>query len=86
MKLKKDFITHETNGQQIMVSTGESRFYGMVKANKTAAFIVNCLKTDTDEETITEKLKGRFDGPEDKMRSDVHRIVEQLKGIGAIEE
>ena len=46
MKLKNEFITHETDGEQIMVSAGTS-FNGIVKSNKTAAFIVNCLKTDT---------------------------------------
>ena len=46
MKLKEEFITHETDGEQIMVCAGTS-FNGIVKSNKTAAFIVDCLKTDT---------------------------------------
>lgn len=54
MKLKNEFITHETDGEQIMVSAGTS-FNGIVKSNKTAAFIVNCLKTDTTPAKIIEK-------------------------------
>lgn len=31
MKLKDGFITHETGGEQIMVSAGETKFSGLVK-------------------------------------------------------
>ena len=57
MKLKNEFITHETDGEQIMVSAGTS-FNGIVKSNKTAAFIVNCLKTDTTPAKIIDKLRS----------------------------
>ena len=49
MKLKNGFITHETDGEQIMVSAGSTKFSGLVRSNRTAAFIVDCLKSETNE-------------------------------------
>lgn len=34
MKLKSGFITHETDGEQIMVGTGNVSFAGLVRSNK----------------------------------------------------
>lgn len=50
MKLKNGFITHEIDGEQIMVATGKISFAGLVRSNKTAAFIVDSLKTETTKE------------------------------------
>ena len=52
MKLKDGFITHETDGEQIMVSAGNVKFSGLVRSNRTAAFIVDCLKSETSETEI----------------------------------
>ena len=40
MKLKKNFVTQDVGDSQVMVSTGRTDFNGMVKSNKTAAFII----------------------------------------------
>ena len=56
MKLKDGFITHETYGEQIMVSAGNVKFSGLVRSNRTAAFIVDCLKSETSETEIIEKM------------------------------
>ena len=47
MKLKKEFITQDVDDMQVMVSTDNKLFSGIVRSNKSAAFIVNCLKEDT---------------------------------------
>ena len=44
MKLKDEFITYETDGEQIMVAAGTDSFSGLVRSNETAGFIVECLK------------------------------------------
>ena len=41
MKLKDSFITQDIDGAQFMVTVGEASFTGIVKSNKTAAFIVD---------------------------------------------
>ena len=44
MKLKDIFITHDSDGEQVLIDVTSS-FAGLVRSNKTAAFIVECLKT-----------------------------------------
>ena len=85
MKLKTEFITYESDGEQLMVSC-DSSFTGLVRSNCTAAFIVDCLKTDTTEQEIVERMLERYDAPRDVIARDVARIVEQLRAIHALDE
>ena len=85
MKLKDNFITHETDGEQIMVAAGGS-FAGMVRSNATAAFIVDCLKTDTTEAEILDKMLAKYDGDAKVMAEDIKMIIGKLRKIGAIDE
>ena len=47
MKLNPKFLTHETFGEHYMIGTGITAFNGIVKSNETAAFIIECLKSET---------------------------------------
>lgn len=84
MKLKKGFVTHNSNGQQILVAADGS-FNGIAKSNKTAAFIVDCLKEETTKEEIIDKMVRVYDAPRETIEKDVTKIIEQLNAIGAIE-
>ena len=75
MKLKEEFITHETDGEQIMVCAGTS-FNGIVKSNKTAAFIVDCLKTDTTSAKIIEKMLVQYNVSKETITADVKKIID----------
>ena len=86
MKLKDGFITHESDGEQIMVAAGEVRFSGMVRSNKTAAFIVDCLKEETTKAQIVEKLVATYDAPAEVIERDVQKILDSLRSIGALDE
>lgn len=84
MKLKKGFVTHNSNGEQILVAADGS-FNGIAKSNKTAAFIVDCLKEETTKEEIIDKMVQVYDAPRETIEKDVTKIIEQLNAIGAIE-
>lgn len=88
MKLKDGFITYETDGEQIMVAAGASDevFHGLVRSNKTAAFIVDRLKNETTFENIVDAMANKFDAPKDIISKDVQEIISQLLSIGAIDE
>ena len=87
MKLRSCFLTHTTDGENYMIPTAEAAFKGIVKSNDTAAFIVECLKTDTNEDEITDKLLSEFSGADrDTVKRGVSGIIEKLKSIGAIDE
>ena len=86
MKLREGFVTHTIQNTQMMVTTGEAAniFHGLVRSNETAAFIVDCLKTETTPEEIVQKLLGEYDVSEEVAQQDVQRILDQLNGIGAL--
>lgn len=86
MKLKEGFITHESAGEQLMVAAGSTGFAGIVRSNQTAAFIVDCLKTETTQERIVEAMAETYDAPREVLAKDVEAILAKLRSIGALEE
>jgi hypothetical protein len=86
MKLTKGFVTHETMGEQIMVGAGKTNFSGLVRSNETAAFIVDCLKTETTKEEIVDKLLAKYDAPRETVERDLEGILTKLRSIGALTE
>lgn len=85
MKLKKEFITHTSGDEQLMISAGGS-FNGMVRSNKTAAFIIDMLKDETTKEKIVSAMLERYDADEAVISADVDKVIDALRGIGAIDE
>ena len=87
MKLKSGFLTHETKGEHYIISTSDTEFKGIVKSNETAAFIVECLKADTSESAIVDKLLAEYKGADrPTVERDVANIIGKLRSIGAIVE
>ena len=86
MKLNSGFITHEDGGETLLVSTGVTKFSGLVHTNGTAGFIVSCLENETTEDEIVAKMLAHYDVTEELARRDVQKVVGQLKTIGAIDE
>ncbi len=86
MKLKPGFITHNVGNEQMMVAAGPAAkvFHGLVRSNETAAFIINCLKNETTEEAIVDAMLAQYEAPRETIAQDVHRVVEQLREIGAL--
>ena len=85
MKLKDTYITHDSNGEQILLDTSSS-FAGLIRSNKTAAFIVECLKDDTTQEKIVEAMFEKYDAPKDVLAKDVSDVIEKLRKVGALDE
>ena len=86
MKLNKGFITHNDGSEKLLVSTGASKFSGLVRSNETAGFIIDCLENDTTEAEILAKMQEKFNGPKELMERDIKKIIDQLKQIGAIDD
>jgi Coenzyme PQQ synthesis protein D (PqqD). len=86
MKLKKEFITHDTGAESLLVPTGAAAFSGLVKGNKTLGAILDALKRDITEADIVAAMKARFDAPEEIIARDVKKALSELRKIGAIDE
>ena len=85
MKLKDTYITHDSDGEQILLDTSSS-FAGLIRNNKTAAFIVECLKEETTQEKIVEAMFEKYDAPKDVLAKDVSEVIEKLRKVGALDE
>ena len=62
-----------------------SNFLESVQSNRTAAFIVDCLKSETSETEIIEKMSEKYDAPKEIIAMDVKKILDTLRSIGAID-
>ena len=85
MKLKDTYITHDSDGEQILLDTSSS-FAGLIRNNKTAAFIVECLKEDTTEEKIVEAMFEKYDATKAVLAKDVSEVIGKLRKVGALDE
>lgn len=86
MKLKKEFLLHNTGGEAILVPTGGADFSGVVRGNQTLGAVLELLKTDSTEEEIVAAMRARFDAPEGAVERDVAKVLAELRRIGAIDE
>ena len=86
MKLNKQFVTKDMGDSQVMVAVGGASFSGVVRSNRTAAFIVDLLKEETTEDAIVAAMLEKYDVSEEKARADVRKVIETLRGIKALDE
>ena len=86
MKLKDNFVTRDMGGTQVMVAVGGSAFSGIVRSNKTAGFIVDLLKTDTTKDQILSAVLDKYDVDPQTAEKDIEKVLEKLRGIGALDE
>ena len=85
MKLKDTFVSHITNGEQILVDVSSS-FSGLIRSNKTAAFIVDQLKSETTLDSIVDAMFEKYDEPKEVLRLDAQALIDKLRSVGAIDE
>ena len=68
-----------------MISAGGD-FNGMVRSNSTAAEIIELLKNEITFEQIVDKMFEKYDAPREVLSADVKKVIDALRGIGAIDD
>lgn len=70
------------------VATGEAAkgFNGIVRNNETASYVFELLQEETTEEAVVEAMCARYDAPEERIREDVRRLIEQMRKEGFLYE
>ncbi len=86
MKLKSCYVTQDVDDTQFLVPIGAEAFNGIVRSNKTAAYIVELLKKETTEEEIVDALYEKYDAPRERIAEDVREILTTMRSINALEE
>ena len=84
MKLNNDFILHNDGNKTFLIPTGNAKFSGVVRGNKTFNDVVELLKNDSTEEKIIQTMREKYDAPEGIIERDVKKILANLHEIGAI--
>ena len=69
-----------------MTGVGEANFHGIVRSNAVAAFIVECLKEETNKEEIIEKMFAKYDAPRETLAQGLETVLDTLRKIGALDE
>ena len=70
----------------MLVPTGSAGFAGLVQGNRTLGAILSLLKTETTEAEVVAAMCARFDAPQAQIAQDVGRVLDALRGIGALDE
>lgn len=87
MKLKETFISHDSEGEHILIDVTGENFSGIIRGNDTAAFIIDCLGTDTTADEIAAKMLDVFEGATEKdVMEDIAMVTEKLRKVGALDE
>ena len=84
MKLNNDFILHKDADKTFLIPTGNAKFSGVVRGNKTFNDVVELLKDDITEEKIIQTMHEKYDAPDGINERDVKKILANLHEIGAI--
>ena len=88
MKLKCELGCVEIDDETIAVPVGDSAgiIKGVLRLNEGAAEIIDLLKEETTEESITEILCNKYSNSRDMLAGYVHNAVSQLRELGFIDE
>ena len=84
MKLNNNFISHEDGNETFVIPSGKANFSGVIRGNKTFGSVIELLQKNTTEAEIIEAMCKKYDAPEDVIRRDVKKVIENLREIGAI--
>ena len=86
MKLKKDFVTQNFGSSVFLIGVGNADFHGVAKGNKSSAYVLELLKTETTREELIDKMFERYDAPREVLAEDVDKVLDGLRSINALEE
>ena len=86
MKLNPEFVSQQVGGSTVLVPVGAAgeKFHGILQLNKTAAFIVECLRTETSEAQIRAALDEKYDATEEEITEAIQTTLEKLRECGAL--
>ena len=87
MKLNPEFVIQQIGETTVLVPVGSSanRFHGILQLNKTAAFIVDCLRQETTEALLLAALKEKYEATDEEFNEAIQLTLLKLRECGALE-
>lgn len=88
MRLKDDFILHNTGDDFVIIATGEAakNFNGMIKLNNMGGEIVTLLKNEITEEEVVKAIVDKYEVDYDTAKEDITNLLNSLRKVGIIVE
>lgn len=88
MKIKEGFVHRQIAGSDIIVPVGKRcwEFDGMLTLNETAAFIWKQLEQGANMDMITDAVLNEYDTDRQNAAACIAQFIDQLRGIGCIED
>lgn len=86
MRLKDDFILHNTGEDFVIIATGEAtkNFNGIIKLNNMGGEIVSFLSNDISEEDIIKAIVEKYEVEYDTAKEDIRNLLDSLRKAGVI--
>lgn len=86
MRLKDDFILHNTGEDFVIIATGEAtkNFNGIIKLNNMGGEIVGLLTTDISEEEIIKAIVEKYEVEYEIAREDILNLLDSLRKAGVV--
>ena len=86
MKLKSDFVSQDVDGRRYLIPTLGQKFSGIARGNRSAAFLLDRLATETSFDARVDAMCDKYDAPREQICRDVQEFLNSLRAIGALEE
>lgn len=86
MKLRDGIVINEIEGKYVAVeaSSRKNRFDGMIRMNKTAAFVAEQFRTDREEKDVVAILLDKYEVSEEDAAKCVRDVVTTLKAANLL--
>lgn len=83
MKLKYEFVVRNIMDEYVLVPVGEAalKFAGMITTSEVGAFLIDLLKTDTDKDTLVQRVTDEYDVEELQAAKDVEEFLDRLQKL-----
>ena len=88
MKLNPNFIIQSLGDDMLLIPVGKAAesFYGLIRLNETAAFIVRQLGQDTTPAAIADAMLAEYEVDRPTAETHIAQILDQLRSVGALVE
>ena len=81
MKLKYNFVVQEVADDYVALPVGveNAKFGGLVRMNKTGAFLFEQLKEDTSEEILLSSMVKKYDADMAALKASLDKFLAKLR-------
>ena len=88
MKLKYDFAVQEVADGFVAVAVGDDapKFSGLVRMNKTSAFIFEQLKGDVTMDELVRRMAQKYEADEGTLRESAEAFTSKLRAEGLLQD